>query len=158
MRLQVAIGQLRVVDMPATLIGTALGSCVGLMIFEKTTPIAGLAHIMLPSSKHGRLDNLPAKFADLAVPRMLSKLEGLGADRRLCQAKLAGGACMFSGLESISSDMGARNIEAVKNQLSKYDIPIVAEDTGGEHARTVEFDTTAGTILIRSLQFGDRRI
>ena len=158
MRVQVGIGQLEVVDVPAILIGTALGSCVGLIIFEDSTPIAGLAHIMLPSSEHGHLDDLPAKFADIAVPRMLSRLEGLGGDRQRCRAKLAGGTRMFSGLNFIYADMGIRNIEAVKGKLSEYNIPVVTEDTGGEHARTIEFDTTTGMVLVRSLQFGERPI
>ena len=36
--------------------------------------------------------------------------------------------------------IGPRNVEAVKEYLKKYSIPIVAEDTGGNSGRTIEFD------------------
>lgn len=158
MQVEVGIGGLKVVDVPATLVGTALGSCVALIIYEEGTMIAGLAHIMLPSTEYGRRDHLPAKFADLTVPRMLSKLEGLGADRRHCRAKLAGGATMFSGLETIHKDLGGRNIEAVKAKLSEFNIPVMSEDIGAEHGRTVEFDTTTERMLVKSIRFHEKVI
>ena len=36
--------------------------------------------------------------------------------------------------------IGPRNVEAVKEYLKKYSIPIVSEDTGGSSGRTIEFN------------------
>lgn len=36
--------------------------------------------------------------------------------------------------------IGPRNVEAVKQELKKYRIQLVAEDTGGKSGRTIEFN------------------
>jgi len=150
-RIIVGIGQLMVVNSPTVLVGAALGSCVGLMLYDEHHRVAGLAHIMLPSSSDGRVDGLPAKFADRAIPLMLVRLEELGGKATYCRAKLAGGAQMFLGGDGIRRNVGVRNVEVVKVLLDEYRIPVLAEDTGGDHARTVEFDTGNFEVSIRSI-------
>src|SRR3972149_3438868 len=97
MRIIVGIGQLRVVDAPSMLVGLALGSCVGLMIYDQLNHVGGLAHIMLPSSKDGAIDSRLANLAAGAVPLMLDRIERLGGKAVGCRAKLVGGAQMFLG-------------------------------------------------------------
>lgn len=158
MRAVVSMGQLKIVSSSAILVGTALGSCVGLMVYDEKNRVAGLAHIMLPSSRNGVIDSLPAKFADHAVPLLLHQIELLVGKPAWCRAKLAGGARMFSDHESPHRYIGARNIEAVRKLLAEQHIPIVAEDIGGDHARTIEFDTATFEVLIKSITHGQRRI
>ena len=52
-----------------------------------------LSHIVLPQSK-GAMDK-PAKFADTAVPYMLTTLKSQGVDTKGLTAKIVGGSCMF---------------------------------------------------------------
>ena len=46
----VGISDLNVVKAPDTLVTYALGSCVGICMYDPVTKVAGLSHIMLPSS------------------------------------------------------------------------------------------------------------
>ncbi|WP_217595940.1 chemotaxis protein CheD [Cohnella sp. GbtcB17] len=139
---------------------TGLGSCVGLTLHDAALGIAGMAHIMLPSSEIAREGQLNiAKYADTAVPELLSRLKAGGANVRRLVAKLAGGAQMFafaSGSDSMR--IGPRNVESTKLALAAYDIPVVAEDTGGNFGRTIEFSSASGILTIRSVQNGVKEI
>jgi len=57
---------------------TILGSCVAVTLYSPRRRLGMLSHIVLPKSRNG-VDNL-AKYADTAVPHMLSALrcEGIG--------------------------------------------------------------------------------
>ncbi|MHA1542489.1 MAG: hypothetical protein ACTSQH_05910, partial [Candidatus Hodarchaeales archaeon] len=70
----------------------ALGSCIGLVIYPRNMPrpdrVAVMGHIMLPESHKKtyaiaqKKKNLPGKFSDQAVPKIIAKLEKLGFSRR----------------------------------------------------------------------------
>ena len=124
------------------LVSLGLGSCIGLALIDRRMGIAGLAHIVLPQSTGDGGDN-PCKFADLAVPEMLSELEALGARKVRLEAVLVGGASMFSfggnGLE-----VGQRNDAAVREALSALRIPVLASETGGSKGRTVRVNVETG--------------
>lgn len=157
---KVGMADLNVAEGGATLKTTGLGSCVGLTLFDPKQLVAGMAHIMLPSSDIAREGQLNiAKYADTAIPELLKQLLRLGADRRRLVAKLAGGAQMFafSGAGD-SLRIGPRNVESTKLALESLDIPVVAEDTGGNYGRTIEFDSRSGVLFIRSVQYGVKEI
>ena len=100
--------------------------------------IAGLAHIVLPQSQ-GHAPENPRKFADLAVPEMLSELEALGARKVRLEAVLVGGASMFA-VAAASLEVGQRNEAAVRDLLKQQRIPVVAAATGGNKGRTIRVD------------------
>lgn len=139
---------------------TGLGSCVGVILFDPASLIAGMAHVMLPNSNITRdgVVNI-AKYADTAIPDMLERMITLGANQRRMIAKLAGGAQMFafSGT-SDTMRIGPRNVETCKEILNKLQIPIHAEDTGANYGRTIEFHCSTGMLLIRSVQQGVKEI
>ena len=85
-----AIGQWAVAAAPAK-IRTLLGSCVGVVLYDRVARLGGLAHIVLPDSR-GAADH-PGKFADTAIPAMIAEIERqLQAQARgRLVAKLAGG-------------------------------------------------------------------
>ena len=97
------------------LVAIGLGSCIGLAMVDREAGVAGLAHVVLPESQ-GR-PGPAAKFADLAVPELIARLERAGAAKRRLEAVLIGGARMFA--VGASLDIGARNAEAVKEQLAQ---------------------------------------
>ena len=63
----------------------------------------------------------------------------------------------FSGKTDLGS-VGERNVKAVKETLSSYKIPIVAEDTGEDYGRTIIFDSVSKKLLIRSAGKADKLI
>ncbi len=90
----VAIGQWAVAAAPAK-IRTLLGSCVGVVLYDRAAKLGGLAHIVLPSAR-GAVDH-PGKYADTAIPAMIADFERRlgGKARSRLTAKLVGGASMF---------------------------------------------------------------
>ena len=133
---------------------TGLGSCVGIALFDPQTKVAGLAHIMLPTSNNENEPNR-AKYANTAVPVLLEMMEQRGANRRRIIAKLAGGAQMFTFAgQSDLMRIGPRNVDAVKQSLAQFAIPIKSEDTGGNCGRTIELYCTDGSLMIRTAKQG----
>ncbi len=144
---------------PCVITTLGLGSCVGIALYDPTRKIAGLAHIMLPSSQQARNNNNIAKFADTAIVKLIDDMVAIGASRNKLTAKLAGGAQMFSFNDA--SEMlriGARNVAASKEVLSMLKIPIIAEDTGGNYGRTIEIHSEDGKLLIKTIGHGIKEI
>lgn len=138
-----------------------LGSCVGVIIYDSEAQVAGLAHVMLPDSSISREASFNlSKYADTAIPYLLEKMYNKGAKLARLKAKLAGGSQMFAFAQSNADTMriGPRNTEAVKSILFDKAIPIVAEDTGGNYGRTIEFHNDTGLLVIRSVHKGVKEI
>ena len=144
---------------PCVLTTLGLGSCVGIALYDSTRKIAGLAHIMLPSSQQAKNNSNIAKFADTAINKLVDDMIKLGAARNALVAKLAGGAQMFSFSEaSEMMRIGARNVIASKEMLISLKIPIIAEDTGGNYGRTIELSSENGRLMIKTIGHGVKEI
>jgi chemotaxis protein CheD len=148
----VAIGQWVVAAAPAR-IRTLLGSCVGVVLYDRIARLAGVAHIVLPSAG-GAVDH-PGKYADTAIPAMIGEMDrqlGVKSRSRLT-AKIAGGASMFPVDQGASANarlnIGRRNHEAIERILAELSIPIVARDLGGTAGRRLTVDTVLGIVTIK---------
>ncbi|MFC4775371.1 chemotaxis protein CheD [Paenibacillus sp. GCM10023252] len=157
--IKVGMADLKIARDGAILKTTGLGSCVGLTLYDPVTRIAGMAHIMLPSSEIAR-DTVfnTAKYADTAIPELLRQMAEAGAAVKRMVGKMAGGAQMFAFSGGDSMRIGPRNAEACSMILEKYPIPVAASDTGGNYGRTIEFDSSSGMLSIRSVQLGTKEI
>ncbi|MFP4655196.1 MAG: chemotaxis protein CheD [Methanohalobium sp.] len=143
---------------PENLKTMSLGSCVGVTLYDPTRKLGGLIHAMLPSSENARNTSNYAKFVDLGIPYLVDEMAKYGAAKRRLEAKLVGGADMFSMGNNGTINVGKNNIEKVKQVLSNMEIPIVAEETGGNHGRTTILDTSDGTVFIKSVKYGNTTI
>jgi len=153
---KVGMADLNVAVSPKRLRTTGLGSCVGIVLFDKIHRIGGLAHIMLPSSEMVKIGEInKAKYADTAIPLMVDMMVSLGANKSLLVAKLAGGAQMFQfQTQNEMMRIGPRNVTASKEALAKLNIPIIAEDVGENYGRTIELDTETGILSIKTANKG----
>lgn len=147
-QLHVGIAEYKIAKNPTTLTALGLGSCVGTIIYDEKNQIGGLSHIMLPDSELFKTTQLnPAKFANLALPKMVEELKQAGANGVL-KAKIAGGAQMFKVTTNTNQlNIGQRNVIAVKQALESLNIKLVSEHVGGTKGRTMivdldNFDTT----------------
>ena len=81
----------------------------------------------------------PGKFADTAVPHMLTTARRTRRRRPAALvAKLAGGANMFGGSGPLQ--IGEANAEAVAAALQNAGIRVAGQDVGGSQGRRVDFD------------------
>ncbi|MFD2925547.1 chemotaxis protein CheD [Halobacillus naozhouensis] len=154
---KVGIADLSIVNSETVIRTSGLGSCVGVVLYESTSKIAGMIHIMLPDSSLGKQGVVNRrKYADTAIDELVNRLVQHGARKSLLRAKIAGGAQMFQF--SKANDMmriGPRNVEAVKKKLREHDIPICSEDVGGTNGRTIEFHPATGQLHIRTVNKGE---
>ena len=129
------------------LVSLGLGSCIGVAVLDRRCGVAGLAHVVLPDSGgHGVPGSY--KFADVAVPELIERVVAEGGRRPLLDAVLVGGASMFA-VSSASLEVGQRNEAAVRDQLAKAGIPVVAAETGGERGRTIRVHVGARKVTVR---------
>lgn len=157
---KVGMADLNIATDGAILKTTGLGSCVGLTLYDPIRKIAGMAHVMLPSSDIAREAKMNlAKYADTAIPELLDRMIAAGAYVERMKAKMAGGAQMFamSG-HADTLRIGPRNVESCTKMLRRLNIPVISQDTGGSFGRTIEFDCSSGMLSIRSVQFGIKEI
>lgn len=153
----VGISDLNIAMNGDMLVTYALGSCVGICLYDPVMKIAGLSHIMLPSIKDFNDPNaLKAKFADSAIEVLLNKMVVAGAAKIRIRAKIAGGAQMFAATNNSSlAGIGDRNVKAVKEELARLHIPITAQDTGSNYGRTLYLSSGDGSMRIKSVNKGE---
>ena len=160
----VGMGDYKVTNGRNKLITRDLGSCIGIAMWDPETRIGGLLHIMLPQYVHNGFDDTVhhgmvnlAKYADAGIDELVHTLVQRGAGRKRLMAKIAGGAHMIACIgDTEASDISSQNAEAVRKKLWELGIPILAEEVGGHHPRTLIFDTTTGALRIITAGMTDR--
>ena len=139
--IRVGIADMNTCEAPDKITTIGLGSCVGIVLYERTKSVAGLVHIMLPDSTKIRQNQNKLKFADTGIAMLVEELEKKGLARQRMLAKIAGGAKMFQFSSNyIVGNIGEKNVEAVREVLKQYQIRIISEDVGLNYGRTIIFD------------------
>ena len=152
MNATVNISDAKVSKNPADVLVTyALGSCIGLCLYDPQACIGGLLHCLLPDSKENpeKAHQNPFTYADCGMNLLLNKLLSIGATKRRIQAKVAGGAKRLL-TEDSTFEIGKRNYLAIRKGLWKSGLFMRAQDVGGSSARTMYMYMADGSVMIRS--------
>lgn len=149
-KLTVGIADMKILQWNGELITFALGSCIGICLYDPNIKLAALIHIMLPiNMEAGRKNTM--KYADTGIRETIAQLTAKGARKDRLVAKIAGGAKMFEVAgNSTLGNIGQRNIESVRMNLRKEGIRIISENVGGSVARTLSFFPENGIGKIRA--------
>lgn len=128
----------------------ALGSCVGLTLWDPKAQVGGMLHSQLPVSYQNaeRAEQYPFLFTDTAVAELLRRVYALGGNRERLIAKLVGGA---ERSNASSFRVGQRNIAVARRVLWKNDILIAGEDVGADYPRTLYLDMADGRTYVKAL-------
>ena len=156
----IGIAECSIIKPPDKIATLGLGSCCGVVLYDRLTKLAGMVHVMLPLAGSFKDNTNKAKFADSGVLLLHNELLAAGASRRNVVAKLAGGAHMFahSAVQSDLLKVGERNVHVCREMLMQQGIPLVAEDTLGTHGRTITFDPLTGMLHIKTVGLGEKEI
>lgn len=144
----VGISDQKLASPPDTLITYALGSCVGICLHDHMKRVGGMSHILLPEAFADSSAKDVYKFADTAIPELVRQMETSGCLRLRMTAKIVGGANMF---EVSGKTIGERNVAIVRKILHEMKIRIVADDTGANYGRTIEFRPHDGALLVKAI-------
>ncbi len=128
----------------------ALGSCIGITVYDPTTHVGGLLHYMLPQP--GSPDQANARkiemFATTGIPALFKTAYELGATKENLIVCAAGASTLLQ--DGAGFQIGRRNHTMMRKLFFKNNIVLAAEDVGGSDARTLTLDLTDGTTSIRT--------
>lgn len=137
-------------DPRATLVTYALGSCVGVGVFDPASSVGGLLHVFLPESSLDieKAAKNPCMFADTGVAALLERCLAMGAAKSRLRVWLAGGSAVMDARGVFN--IGKRNQLAVRKALWKAGLLTLNEDLGGQESRSVRLVLATGKFFIRT--------
>lgn len=146
----VGIADMKMCRAPGVLVTYALGSCIGICLYDNVIKLAAMVHIMLPSAQGADQNNI-YKFADTGVREAVRKMTAFGAVKSRMTCKIAGGAKMFETFNNAEwGNIGERNAKSVKEALRREGIRLLKEDCGSNYARTLFFDAATGIATVKA--------
>ncbi len=130
-------------------VGTLLGSCVAVAVYDPVGRVGGMCHAMLPgaSPRHGDLRHL-----ERALPFLFDAIRATGSDPRRWVLKAFGGAAVIDTIRSPGWDVGERNIEKLREILGREGFPLASCDLGGTRGRRLRFHLADGLVFVRLLK------
>ena len=149
-RVTVGVADMKVVNNAGSSIVThALGSCIGVTVYDPVAKIAGMLHFMLPSGKNNEQKALekPMMYGDTGIPLLFHKCYDLGAQKSRMIVCAAGGAEIMN--DGGKFRIGARNRTCMRQIFWKNNILLSADETGGNISRTLYIDCDTGAVTVR---------
>jgi len=146
----VQVGDMKIGVKGDEIVTHALGSCLGLMIYDPVAQVGGMLHAMLPLSKISpqKAEANPYMFVDKGVPVLFKEVYGLGGQKERLIVKAAGCGSPIGKNEMFK--IGERNYTVLKKLLWKNGLLLKAEEIGGSISRTIYFDILTGRVTIKS--------
>jgi len=130
----------------------ALGSCLGITVWDPAVKIGGMLHVMLPCSRidPGKAKERPFMFVDTGVPLLFKEAYRLGARKERLVVRVAGGAAVHGKTDGEDLfRIGKRNVAMLRKLLWKNGILVDAEDVGGHCSRTMSLEVDTGRVVLR---------
>ena len=139
-----------------TIVTYALGSCLGVCIYDPVVRVGGLLHVMLPLSKVDpeKAKSKPAMYVDTGMELLLKGIYELGAQKRNLVISVAGGASMKRSVEDDYFKIGKRNFTVLRKLLWKNSFMITNQDVGGNRSRTMALRLADGLVTINKKPIG----
>jgi chemotaxis protein CheD len=134
-------------------IDTVLGSCVAACIRNPRLGIGGMNHFMLPRPSGSGTDTWEKiagramRYGTAAMEQLINSVLSAGGTRQDLEVKIFGGGRVIPKL----SDIGARNLDFVREFLKQEGLKIVSEDAGDTCSRHVQYFPRSGRVRVRHL-------
>jgi chemotaxis protein CheD len=130
------------------LVTHALGSCIGVVVYDPIARVGGLLHYLLPLSSLAPEDAManPFKYGDTGIPALFMEAYRQGAAKDNLKVVMAGGGRF---LLNSATDIGSRNIAIARRLFLKNRILLAGESVGGDMPRTLKLDMKTGNILCK---------
>ncbi len=148
--LVVGVGDLAVTNNPSAIIVThALGSCLGITIYDPVLRVGGLLHLMLPDSSINPAKSAaqPAMFVDSGVAALFRAAYQMQASKYRMIICVAGGAQIMDheGLFNI----GLRNHAALVALLDQHGLKVHSTHVGGTVSRNLRLSVRTGEVRLK---------
>lgn len=153
----VGVSDMYVSDNPdETIITYALGSCLGIAMYDPVAGVGGLLHVMLPLSKADpeKAKLKPAMYVDSGLAQLLGVCYDFGATKNNIIISVAGGASMKRNGDEDYFKIGKRNFTTLRKLLWKNGFMIETQDVGGKNSRTMALRISDGLVTVNKLPIG----
>lgn len=138
-------------------IGTLLGSCVAVCLYDESKRWGGMNHYLLPKKAEGSLP--PGKYGDTSIEALLHVVKAAGSNVPNLVASIYGGGNVIGHLGSAATtgaaNVGERNIAIAREKLLEHRIKIARQDVGGSRGRKIYMDTVTNEINVRFIETSD---
>lgn len=133
------------------LITYALGSCLGIAVYDAVAKVGGLLHVMLPIStvNPAKAADNPLMFVDTGVPELFKACYKAGAKKERMVVKVAGGASLQNNADSDQFQIGKRNFLMLRKLLWKNNVLIESFDVGENFSRTMSLELATGDVVLK---------
>jgi chemotaxis protein CheD len=130
----------------------ALGSCLGVVIYDSTAGVGGLLHVMLPDSdvNPSKAGETPCMFVNTGLPALFHACYKYGAVKEHIQVIVAGGACVYGNSDKDFFQIGKRNFLMLRKMLWKNGVLLKAHDVGGSVSREMSVEIGSGVVTVKS--------
>jgi len=134
-------------------IDTVLGSCVAACIRNPRFSIGGMNHFMLPrpsgsgSDAWEKVAGRATRYGSASMEQLINSVLSVGGTRQDLEVKIFGGGRVIAKL----SDIGARNLEFVREFLHQEGLKVAAEDSGDICSRHIQYFPRSGRVRVRHL-------
>jgi chemotaxis protein CheD len=129
---------------------TILGSCVSACVRDVEARVGGMNHFLLAEASGSARDRfgVSARYGAFAMEQLINKVLTRGSGRKSnLEIKIFGGGMINAAL----SDVGAKNIQFVRQFLGDEGYLVANEDVGGTFARRVMYKPHSGRALVKRL-------
>ncbi|HKJ67049.1 MAG TPA: chemotaxis protein CheD [bacterium] len=131
------------------LITYALGSCLGIVLYDPVVRVGGLAHIMLPDSslENGSVTFNRLKYIDTGVPLLFKEMYRYKAQKYRIRNAIIGGARFME--QDSYFNIGERNIAALRKLFWRNNVLIDKKHIGDRINRTIRLEVSTGNIYVK---------
>ena len=143
------------VSMHDEMISTVLGSCISVCIRDPKNSIGGMNHFMLPNNNARKSKNWGdtlvssgARYGNIAMEQLINTILAHDGKRERLEIKVFGGGKVLK----LTSDIGGKNINFVKQYLIEEGLTITSEDVSGIYPRRVQYFPSSGRVRIKEIR------
>ncbi|GHA25710.1 putative chemoreceptor glutamine deamidase CheD [Devosia pacifica] len=129
---------------------TVLGSCISACIYDPVARVGGMNHFLLGMQSGTAKDRYgaSARYGAFAMEQLINLVLSRGSGRKSnLSIKVFGGGKISAALD----DVGAKNVEFVREFLAAEGYAIASSDLGGNFARRVLFKPVSGKAFVKRL-------
>lgn len=129
---------------------TVLGSCISACVRDVSAKVGGMNHFLLAEPSGAARDRYgaSARYGAFAMEQLINKVLSRGSGRKSnLEIKVFGGGLINAAL----TDVGAKNIQFVREFLADEGYDHIKEDMGGTYARRVMFKPHSGRAFVKRL-------
>jgi chemotaxis protein CheD len=143
-------GDCHVSTAPDVTFSTVLGSCISACVRDRVANVGGMNHFLLAEQSGSARDRYgaSARYGAFAMEQLINKVLSMGTGKKAnLEIKVFGGGKINAALD----DVGAKNIEFIRQFLALEGYTASSEDLGGSFARRVLFKPHSGRAFVKRL-------